>query len=179
VPQVTPAFVAMRDWSRRRERMVVLRETERIIAMRNVIAKSFVAAAVTFSVAGAAQAAAVVQESSSAYQPNTSYIDIVLHYSSEATVPLTVQNLLVEDVTGAGVGQQTQSCPGFNKAVNTYTLQPGQFCWVRAFPTGDGLAGKAELSDSTANANNINKFVRTSMELRDGNNNTILHVELH
>ncbi len=147
--------------------------------MRSFIAKSLVAATVAMAGATAAHASPlVVQESSSAYSASESYFDLVLHYSSEATVPLTIQHLLVEDVSGANVSQVTESCPGFNKNTLTYTLQPGQYCWVRAYPTGAGVAGKAELSDSTRSAANINNFVRTSLEVRDANNNTLVHEEL-
>ena len=147
--------------------------------MRNIIAKSLIAATFGLGAAGAAQAASVVQESSPAFTVGIDHIDIVLHYSSDATVSLTVQNLLVEDITGTGVSQIVESCPGFNKSNNTYALSPGKYCWVRAFPTGHSLAGKAELSDGTANANNINKFVRTSLELRDAHDDTLVHVEVH
>lgn len=147
--------------------------------MRSLMAKSLVAATVGFAGASAAHASPlVVQESSPAYSAAESYFDLVLHYSSEATVPLTIHNLLVEDVSGAGVSQVTQSCPGFNKTYMTYTLAPGQYCWVRAYPTGASVAGKAELSDTTNNATNINKFVRVSLEVRDGSSNTLVHSEL-
>ena len=147
--------------------------------MRSLIAKSLVAAMVAFAGATAAHASPlVVQESSPVYSDTESYFDLVLHYSSEATVPLTIYNLLVEDVSGAGVSQTTQSCPGFNKTNLSYTLMPGQYCWVRAYPTGNSVAGKAELSDTTNNATNISKFVRASLEVRDGSSNTLVHVDL-
>ena len=146
--------------------------------MRSFITKSLVATTVAFGATAAHASPLVIQESSSVYSASESYFDLVLHYSSEATVPLTIQNLLVEDISGAGVSQLTESCPGFNKATMTYTLQPGQYCWVRAYPTGAGVAGKAELSDSTRSAANINSFVRTSLEVRDANNNTLVHEEL-
>jgi hypothetical protein len=157
--------------------------SERIKPMRNAFATSAAVAALAFAGTGAAQAAKVIQESSMIYSAPADHLDLVLHYSSEAKIPLTINGLFVEDVTGAGVSQQQEnSCGTPIKSGDTvvgYVMQPGGYCFVRAFPNGDGLAGKAELNDSTANANNINKFVRTSIEARDVNNNTLVHVEVH
>jgi hypothetical protein len=151
--------------------------------MRHFIAKSVAAVAVAFAASTAAQAATVVQESSEIYSASATHYDLVLHYSSEATLPLTIHGLFVIDVTGAGVSQQPMnSCGAPIKSGDTivgYTMQPGGYCFVRAFPTGNGLAGKAELADATANANNINKFVRTGIEARNANDDTLVHVEVH
>ena len=87
------------------------------------------------------------------------------------------------DVAGAGTTQLIDQCSNATPykqgdTVVGYTVNPGGWCWYRVPPTGDFIAAHAMLMDSTANNTNINEFVRGSLEVRDGNNNVLTHVEV-
>ncbi len=151
--------------------------------MRNLITKSLIPAiTIAFAGATAAQAGTVTQLSSSVYSNSQNHYDLVIFYSPKASVPLTVNTILVGDVTGNGVGQNLNNCGTPVKQGDTvvaHTINPGGYCFLRAFPTGNGVFGEAVLSDSTADATNINNNVRTSLEVRDASDNTLIHAEVH
>jgi len=151
--------------------------------MRNLMFKSLIMGmTIAFAGATAAQADTVTQLSSSVFSASQNHYDLVLFYSPKASVPLTVNNILVGGVTGDGVSQTLNSCGTPVKQGDTvvaHTINPGGFCFLRAFPTGNAVFGQVVLSDSTPDTTNINNNVRTSLEVRDASDNTLIHAEAH
>ena len=127
--------------------------------------------------------AATAQEMSSLvfWGANGDHADLVLEYGPSGVGQLKVTKFLVADANGAGVSQQLNSCGTPIKSGDTVTahaLNPGQYCFLRASRTPASVFGLSAVSDGTANAQNITKAVRVSLEIRDANENVLTHVEV-
>jgi hypothetical protein len=115
--------------------------------------------------------------------PAGHHADLVLRYDPHATVPLVVNTIYVLDAGGYNLAQSLESCGTAIKSgdsVTSYQLQPGQYCFVRAFRGSqqDEIVGKVIVSDATKGNANIQQFVHPSLEIRDGSDNVLTHVEV-
>lgn len=151
--------------------------------VRAAMASAIVASLAGFT--GSAAFAGQLQQTSSSvwWSAAGDHADLVVAYDSRATVPLTVKVAYVLDAGGYGVSQVSETCGTGVKtgdAITSYTLRPGQYCWIRAFRGSqqDEIVGKAILGDATASNTNIQQFVRSSLEVRDGSDNVLTHVEV-
>jgi hypothetical protein len=153
-----------------------------------MLAATVLLAGAVFGHAAHAAAPVVVDLSSdpTAWGPNGQVADIMVHYDSLATIPVTISVPQVVDTTGNPVSQYPENgCPGARFAsgdggvIASYTLPPGSWCWIRAGRTPDDVQGFVSAMDGTTTTTNIATHLRASLEVLDQNGNVVNHSPLH
>ncbi len=101
----------------------------------------------------------------------------MIYYDAGGKGPLTVYGIYFIDIGGGVLQQALASCAQANPD-GSRSLNPGQYCFVRAQRGANSFVSKVVLAHGNATAANITGNVRTSVELRDANDAPIEHVEL-
>jgi hypothetical protein len=149
---------------------------------RHLAAAMFAAAGLT--AAAQAQTPVYVNQSSSPVYWGSTGVQavMILRYDNSASVPLTVTNLQISDDAGNNITAALYNCGNPVKSGDNFVghqLMPGQDCFLTANAGPNSILGMATLSDATGSATNIQTYVRTMLEIRDGNGNVLSHVEIH
>jgi hypothetical protein len=110
--------------------------------------------------------------------------DFQILYDVKATGPLTITVPNVVDITGNNVSETYMNGCGTpmregDGAIVGYTMQPGTWCWIRAFRTPDAVEGVVTVADTSKTTLNIAQHVRGSVDISDGNGNVLTHAALH
>lgn len=108
------------------------------------------------------------------------HADLILSYSASAPVPLLLYGIETDDIGGANINSALYGCGQllFGGPSGSRQLMPGESCLLRAYRSRSEIASRLVMWDSTGTTANINSFVRASLEVRDGSDNVLTHVDL-
>jgi hypothetical protein len=133
--------------------------------------------------AHAAATTVALRTDPASWGPAGATADFQFFYDTQATGPLTITVPFVADITGNNVSQTYMNGCGTpirqNEVIVGYTMNPGTWCWIRAFRTADAVEGLVTVQDTTKTTVNISQHVRGSLDIGDSSGNVLTHAQLH